>query len=1204
MTLHWVRLGNLNRASTLPQFNFWGRHQCKFLNDRMFSTLKVNLSKVPQEILSANKKISELIRSGKLEDARTLFDKLSQRNTVTWNSMLSGYVKRREIAKARRFFDEMPEKDVVSWNLIVSGYVSCRGRRYVEEGRYLFDKMPERDFVSWNTMISGYAKNGRMDDALRLFNSMPEKNVVSWNAMITGFLNNGNVKTACELFKKMPTRDAASLSGLVSGLIQNDDIDEAEKILFEYGKMGDGKEDSIHAYNTLIAGYGQKCRVEDARRIFNQIPVDGFKRNLVSCNSMIMSYVKAGDMASARDLFNQMGNRDDFSWNTLISGYVHASDLEEATKLFVEMQSPDVLSWNSIISGFTQAGKMEIALDFFKRMPQKNRVSWNTIIAGYEKNGGFQEAIKFFVHMQAEGEKPDRHTLSSLLSICAESAARHLGMQIHQLVTKIVIPDVPLNNSLITMYARCGAISEAKTVFNEMKYQKDVISWNAMIGGYASHGFAKKALEVFESMKGYGVKPTYITFISVLSACAHGGLVEEGKSYFRSMVCDFGIEPRVEHFASLVDVVGRYGKVEEAMEIINQMPIEPDKAVWGALLGGCRVHNNVEMARVAAETLMKLEPESSGPYVLLYNMYADVGRWNDADEIRMLMDKNNVRKEGGYSRIFLHVYYMGCQISTESGIVVTRNEQNHSGGSPSGHCVSTCASHLRWLDAFVTISSYKTVAMEDEIALCLHVCIPFEMARYIRDNIIVQGSGHGRRNPPRSKAIKAQYLPRSSIGGAPAADNRLSWRRVSLQHSIQKPEFPYLLNHNHGRRHNFFPNHKSSLSTLLTRFQSKLADVKFFLKTPILLRPEHAHQNRLWCVFCNCDILELDSRFACGDAIEHLASGEHWKRVKGFMWKYGGGMDRVDLFRVTEEDYAKWEKKCKLLKAEAARVEPVGPSNNIHNEMNADNVNSFHKNSVNSLNFNIPNGVVPLHSYTDERTQVSGSVLSSISKAGPSFHNMTWGVQVGDAQTTGCMDNQNSSNSLARECSSYGHLSNGSVQSGVRTANGESRSLGMQILTQISSTSQQAIQGNVHTGAPPPWFDATKGSQLDLTCKPEVSDLASSKAGKSSKLNPKRVGAAWAERRKLELESERRGELVNNNFDANWLPNFGRVWQSGTRKESRKAFQMESKSSPKCDNQSDELMPLQPYVSKRMVKFASPYVVSVFFIFYTPVGKM
>lgn len=568
--------------------------------------------------------------------------------------MISGYVKRREVAKARVLFDEMPERDRVSWNLMISGYMSCRGRRYVEEGRQLFEEMPQRDAISWNTVISGYAKNGLVDDAFLLFDRMPEKDVVTWNAMITGFLDNGDVKRACELFGVMPERDGASLSVMVSGLIQNGYLNEAERVLLDYGEAGEGRDDLVHAYNTLIAGYGQKGRVGDARRLFDQIPLssDGgksrFERNVVTWNSMIMSYVKARDMASAGELFNEMEKRDNVTWNTMISGYVNASDMEAAMKLLSEMTTPDALSWNSIISGFAQAGKMELALDFFERMPGKNRVSWNTMIAGYEKNGGFKEAMEVFVCMQAEGERADRHTLCSVVSICGEYAAQHMGMQFHQMVWKTVIPDIPLNNSLITMYARCGAISEARTVFNEMRSEKNVISWNAMIGGYASHGFAREALELFEAME---VKPTYITFVSVLSACAHGGLVEEGRSYFRSMVRDFGIEPGVEHYSSLVDVVGRHGQLEEAMDIISRMRVKADNGVWGALMGACRVHNNVEMARVAAEALMKLEPQSSGPYVLLYNMYADAQRWSDADQIRTIMDNKCVKKTPAYSRL-------------------------------------------------------------------------------------------------------------------------------------------------------------------------------------------------------------------------------------------------------------------------------------------------------------------------------------------------------------------------------------------------------------------------------------------------------------------------------------------------------------------------------------------------------------------------
>lgn len=617
-------------------------------------------SHIPQDLHIANSKITRLIRSGRLQEARAFFDRLTRRNVVTWNSMLSGYVRHREIAKARKLFDEMPERDVVSWNLIISGYMWCRGNNNIQEARYLFDQMPYRDFVSWNTMISGYSKNGRIDEALRLFNCMPERNVVSWNAIISGLLQNGDVNRAVDFFERMPQRDTASLSALVSGLIQNEELDAAAHVLFKYGKRVGSGEDLIQAYNTLIAGYGQKGRVNDARQLFNQIPfyADGdstgskrFEKNLVSWNSLLMCYVKAGDIISARELFDLMVERDSVSWNSMISGYVQASNMEEASRLLSKMPCPDILSWNSMISGFSQSGNLELARNIFESMPHKNKISWNAIIAGSEKNADYDGAIKLFIEMQAEGEKPDRHTFSSLLSVSAESVAVHLGMQVHQLVVKIAVPDIPLNNSLITMYARCGAIVEARTIFDEMKFLKDVISWNAMIGGYASHGYALEALELYELMKQLRVRPTYITFISVLSACTHAGLVDQGRLHFEAMVDDFGIEPRVEHFASIVDMVGRYGNVEEAMYIISKMPVQPDKSVWGALLGACKMHNNVEIAEVAAKALLRLDPEDSGPYVSLYTMFVNIGRWDDANKIRKLMEKSRIKKNRGYSRL-------------------------------------------------------------------------------------------------------------------------------------------------------------------------------------------------------------------------------------------------------------------------------------------------------------------------------------------------------------------------------------------------------------------------------------------------------------------------------------------------------------------------------------------------------------------------
>ncbi|KAK9733314.1 hypothetical protein RND81_04G059300 [Saponaria officinalis] len=585
-------------------------------------------------------------------------DEFESNTMMNWNSILSGYVKKRELSKARKLFDEMPEraKDVVSWNLMIKGYVMCQwgGMRYVDEAKLLFDRMPERDMVSWNTMISGYARARRMDDALDLFNHMSSKDVITWNAMVTGFLQNGDVDNAIEWFKRMPRRDASSLSALVSGLIRINEWEKANIMLRDCRECDYvGKGGLVQAYNTLIAGYGHKGRVDEARKLFDQIPYDGyenvgekveFKRNLVSWNAMIMAYVKVGDLASARELFDQMVERDTFSWNTMISGYVKASNMEKAAKLFFEMRNPDTVSWNMMISGYAQIGNLKSALDFFGRTPKKSRFSWNSMIAGCDTNGDYEGAIQLFIQMQKEQVKPDRHTLSSILSVCTGLVALDLGRQIHQLVFKTLVADTPIINSLVTMYSRCGAIADARGVFDDMGVVKDVITWNAMIGGYASHGYGMAALELFEAMKGLKVQPTFITFISVLNACSQTGLLNEARNYFSSMVSEFRINPRSEHYAALVDIVGRHGHLKEAIDLINNMPHKPDKAIWGALLGACRMHNNVELARIASEALSKLEPESSASYVLLHNTFADLEQWEDAKQVRNMMEIKNIRK--------------------------------------------------------------------------------------------------------------------------------------------------------------------------------------------------------------------------------------------------------------------------------------------------------------------------------------------------------------------------------------------------------------------------------------------------------------------------------------------------------------------------------------------------------------------------------
>ncbi|KAF8399963.1 hypothetical protein HHK36_015835 [Tetracentron sinense] len=462
----------------------------------------------------------------------------------------------------------------------------------------------------------------------------------------------------------------------------------------------------------------------------------------------------------------------------------------------------------------------------------------------------------------------------------------------------------------------------------------------------------------------------------------------------------------------------------------------------------------------------------------------------------------------------------------------------------------------------------------------------------------------------------------------------------------KKSEFEFCkvcnLNHNQGRRHNYFPNHTKSLSSFLSRFLQKLSDVQFFLKNPTPLRPEHASRNRLWCVFCDSDVDELHSFFACSNAINHLASSQHLKNLKGFLWKHGGGMDRVGAFSISEADLAKWEKRCKLLKGVATTSSQGfhGPSNDIHNELDSDKIDKFNNNTIQSFKSNLSYGVLPLQCFTNERYQVSHPEVLDVARVDPFSYaaislpvgthgNMDFqGIHVVESTTKDsaacsyddpvCRNSQHSLIDDTRKDSVGSSLSNGEVHQVERKNYAESSYQGiiflrlqsgclfrqsfvtqvprgyivmLQNFTHISPFVAEEPKRNVHSGAPPPWFEANEENQQNVEANPglRMNSLPSllDKSRKSCKLNPKRVGAAWAEKRKIELEMENRGEMVPNNCDADWLPNFGRVWQSGTRKESRKEFETEKQKLMNVDSLSETPIHIQPYISKRMRRDAS-----------------
>eukprot|EP01018_Ginkgo_biloba_P036406 Gb_31440 [translate_table: standard] len=595
--------------------------------------------KMPERnVVSWNALISGYIRNGRIEEARKLFDEMPERNVVSWNAMVTGYARIGTIDYARQLFNQMPARDVTSWNGMIAGYAR---NGQMEEASQLFEDMPERDVVSWNGMIAGYVQSGRLKDARDLFDKMSERNVVSWNTMIAGYANNGILENARHLFKKMPERNVVSWTMMIVAYAQDGRIEDARRLFDEM------PERDVASWNAMISGYAQNGKIDHAAQLFEKMP----KRDVVSWNGMISGYVHNGKLNDAHNVFNKMPQRNVLSWNAMIAGYTEKGLMEKARHLFDEMPKRDVVSWTMLVTGYVQGGRLDDARSLFDKMPEHDVASWNAMIAGYTQHGHSEEGLKLFSRMQWEGTKPDHCTFTIVLSTCGSLSALEYGKQVQQHIIKSGFESyVFVGNALITMYAKCGSIGEAWQVFEKMA-ERDTTSWNAIIAGYAQHGHGKEVLQVLEQMQGAGVKPDHVTFVGVLSACSHAGLVNEGWHYFHFMSQDCCITPKPEHYSCMVDLLGRSGCLHEAEDFINRMPIEPNASVWGALLGACRIHGSMELGRRAAEHLFVLESQNSGTYVLLSNIYAAAGRWDEVANVRVMMKEMGIKKQPGCSWI-------------------------------------------------------------------------------------------------------------------------------------------------------------------------------------------------------------------------------------------------------------------------------------------------------------------------------------------------------------------------------------------------------------------------------------------------------------------------------------------------------------------------------------------------------------------------
>lgn len=378
--------------------------------------------------------------------------------------------------------------------------------------------------------------------------------------------------------------------------------------------------------------------------IHGQVWKYGFGLHIHVQTSLIDFYSNLGKILESRLIFDEMIEKDSFAWTTVIAAYVRSRDLNSASILFREMPDKSTASWNAMIHGFARNGDIKSAEEFFQEMPEKDLISWTTMINCYSQNKCYKDAVDIFSEMKNNGIDPDEVTMSTIISACAHLGLLDLGKEIHLYVIQHKFHfDVYIGSALIDMYAKCGAVDRALVVFFKLQ-EKNIFCWNSAIEGLAVHGYAGEALALFHMMEKEKVKPNGVTFVSVLTACTHAGLVENGRNIFKKMTCDLSIPPEIEHYGCMVDLFCKAGLLEEALDLMKTMKMEPNSVIWGALLGGCKLHNNLEIAEICVGKLMSLEPNNSGYYSLLINMYAESSRWGEVAILRARMKNLGLEK--------------------------------------------------------------------------------------------------------------------------------------------------------------------------------------------------------------------------------------------------------------------------------------------------------------------------------------------------------------------------------------------------------------------------------------------------------------------------------------------------------------------------------------------------------------------------------
>ncbi|CAH9113520.1 unnamed protein product [Cuscuta epithymum] len=635
-----------------------------------------------------NFQLKDLVRSNQIAQAEELYERMPCRNTCSANMMISGYVSSGNLSRASEMFDSMPDRTEVSWTIMIGAYSH---HKQPKEAFTLYAEMCRAgmnpDHITFATLLSGcggtstakevlqihahiiklgnssvslvsnslvdsYCKCQHLDLALLLFEEITDKDSVTYNAMITGYSKHGSNEEALMLFQEMQYLGLkpsdftfATVIGAIVGLDAAAFGKQVHALAIKTSFVC-----NVFVGNAFLDFYSKQSLLVDAIKLFDEMPeLDG-----VSYNIIITGFAWDGQYEKSFHLLRKLRSttfdRRQFPFATMLSIAATTQNIDLGRQIhaqtIVTKSDSEIQVGNALVDMYANCDRLEETNVIFANLAYSS-VSWTAIISVYVQKGLFEEAVELFKEMARQSVHGDHATYASVLKASANLALVSLGRQLHSHIIRLgLMSNVFSGSALLGMYAKCGSISDAIKIFKEMP-DRNIVSWNAMLSAYAQNGDDEATLRSFKEMSESGLYPDSVSFLSVLTACSHHGLVKVAREYFSLMTQSYNLEPKREHYTTMVDVLCRNGRFDEAEELIAEMPYVPDEILWSSVLNSCRIYKNHELAGKAADQLFKMDTLNAAAayvYANVSNIYAEAGQWNKVATLKKGMRENGVKK--------------------------------------------------------------------------------------------------------------------------------------------------------------------------------------------------------------------------------------------------------------------------------------------------------------------------------------------------------------------------------------------------------------------------------------------------------------------------------------------------------------------------------------------------------------------------------